>query len=90
MYYNAWKPKNCKECGFEIGVSYVPKSKTPRLESPDGCVRIVESNDIEIFSVKLSYRDNRTIVVKTKTDVVCHHEKRKEKRAVHMARGTSF
>ena len=33
----------------------MPKSKKPQLESPDGCVRIVEGNDIEIFSVKLSY-----------------------------------
>ena len=68
----------------------MPKSKKPRPESPDGCVRIVEGDDIEIFSIKLSYRDKRTIVVKTKTGVVCHHEKCKEKRAVHMASNTSF
>ena len=68
----------------------MPKSKKPRLDSPDGCVRIVEGNEIEIFSIKLSYRDNRMIVAKTKTDVICHHEKCKEKRAVHMSSNTSF
>ena len=68
----------------------MPKSKKPRLGSPDGCVRIVEGSEIEVFSVKLSYRDNRTVVVKSKTDVVCHHQKCKKKRAVHVASKTSF
>lgn len=68
----------------------MPNTKKPRLDSPDGCVRIVESHDVDLYSVKLSYRDNRTIVVKTKTDVLCHHKKCKENRAVHMASTTSF
>lgn len=68
----------------------MPKSKKPRLDSTDTCVRIVEGSEIEVFSVKLSYWDNRTVVVKSKNDVACHHQKCKEKRAVHIASNTSF
>ena len=45
---------------------------------------------MKIFSVELSYRHNRVFVVQDGANFVCHSEKCKEKRAVHMASEVSF
>ena len=63
-YSNAWKPKNCKNCNFEIGGNYVPKAKKRKVASPQS-VLVVDSSQIKIFSVKLNYRESRTFVVKS-------------------------
>ena len=42
------------------------------------------------FSVQLSYRHNRVFVVQDGANFVCHYEKCKEKRAVHMASEVTF
>ena len=55
--FQCLETQELQECGFEIGgsyVVYVPKTRKPRLDSPDCCVRIVEGNEIEIFSIKVS------------------------------------
>ena len=84
-YSNAWKPKNCKNCNFEIGGNYVPKAKKRKVAAPQS-VLVVDSSQIKIFSVKLNYRESRTFVVKSgENELVCHHKKCKDRRAVHMA-----
>ena len=88
---NAWKPKHCQKCSFEIGGSYVPKPKKQKLHvSSDKCVVVVDSADLKIFSVQLSYKHNRVFVVQDGANFVCHYEKCKEKRAVHMASEVTF
>ena len=54
------------------------------------CVPIVDSGDMKIFSVELSYRHNRVFVVQDGVNFVFHSEKCKEKRAVHMASEATF
>lgn len=63
-YSTAWKPKHCKVCGFDIGGSYIPKSKAPRIDNPSGATLLVDNGQMKIFSVKRTYRDNRVIVIK--------------------------
>ena len=90
-YSNAWKPKHCQKCSFEIGGSYVLKPKKQKLHVPsEKCVVIVVSEDMKISSVELSYRHNRVFVVQDGANFVCHSEKCKEKRAVHMASEAAF
>ena len=45
---------------------------------------------MKIFSVKLSYLHSSVFVVQDGANFVCHSEKCKEKRAVHMASETTF
>jgi len=91
-YSNAWKPKTCSNCDYEIGGKYVPKTTTGRkkrkLEWPES-VLVLDSQLMRIYSVKLDHRSNRVFVVKDNTNV-CHHEKCKESRAVHMASAVPF
>ncbi|XP_068736610.1 uncharacterized protein [Montipora capricornis] len=90
-YSNAWKPKHCQKCAHEIGGSYVPKPKKQKLHVPsEKCVVVVDSEDLKIFSVELTYRHNSVCVVQAEGNFVCHSDKCKEKRAVHMASDVSF
>ena len=59
------------------------------MEWPES-VLVVDSQLVRIYSVKLDYRTNRVFVLKDNTNVVCHHEKCKESRAVHMASAVPF
>ena len=89
-YSTAWKPKNCKACDFDIGGSFIPKTKAPRMDNPDGATLLVEDGSLQIYSVKCSYRDNRVIVVKDGDKYLCHHEKCKQLRSVHQHSNSSF
>lgn len=82
-YSNAWKPKNCSKCDFEIGGRHVPKAKRVKSDCPQPVV-IVKSPEMNIYSVKLTPWENRIFVMKSTTgDSVCHHKKCKKNRAVH-------
>ena len=67
-YSNAWKPKTCSECNYEIGGKYVPNttSKKRKLEWPES-VPVVDSQLVRIYSVKLDHRTNRVFVLKDDT-----------------------
>ena len=85
-YSTAWKPKTCKNCNYEIGGSYIPKDKKRKTASPDGAIIVASTKDgVNIFSVKANYRENRVLVVADGNTSVCHHEKCKSARSVHMA-----
>jgi len=90
-YSNAWKLKTCVKCGYEIGSKYVPRTtnKKRELKWPES-VLVVDSQLVRIYLVKLDHRSNRVFVLKDNTSVVCHHEKCKGSRAVHMASAVPF
>ena len=50
----------------------------------------MDSADLKVFSVELSYRHNTVFIVQDGANFVCHSEKCKEKRAVHMASEVAF
>ena len=70
----------------------MPKPKKQKVqEHSTKCVLIVDGGtEIKIFSVKLSPRHNHVFVVQTGDSFVCHSEKCKEKRAVHIASTVPF
>ena len=84
-------PNICPNCGFKIGGKHKPKVKKPKLDTdPPSCVLIVESPQLKLFSVQINSKHNRVFVVQSSSDFVCHSEKCKEKRAVHVASGIPF
>lgn len=70
----------------------MPKPKKQKVqENSTKCVLIVDGDtELKIFSVKLSPRHNHVFVVQTGDSFVCHSEKCKEKRAVHIASTVPF
>lgn len=84
---NTWKAMHCQKCSFETGGSHVPK---PRKHKFHVCLVIVDSEDMKIFSDDLSYRHNRVFVAQDGAHFVCHSDKCKEKRTVHMASEATF
>ena len=65
--------------------------KKPKLDTDaPSCVLIVESPQLKLFSVQINSKHNRVFVVQSSSDFVCHSEKCKEKRAVHVASGIPF
>ena len=57
-------------------------------DSPS-CVLIVDSSRLKLYSM-INSKHNRVFVVQCNSDFVCHSEKCKEKRAVHVASGIPF
>ena len=65
--------------------------KKQKLQVPsEKCVVVMDSEDLKIFSVELTYRHNSVFVVQAEGNFVCHSDKCIEKRAVHMASDVSF
>lgn len=81
VYRNAWKPKTCSSCGFEIGGSYIPKPKKAKLQNPD-CVSLFEHHDGHVYSAKTSPKGDRCFVSCNKNAFMCHNEKCKQSRAI--------
>ena len=78
-------------CRFEIGGKHEPKGKKLKLDTDlPSCVLIVESSQLKLFSVQINSKHNRVFVVQSDSDFVCHSEKCKEKRAVHVVSGIPF
>ena len=69
----------------------VSSSTVPSEKCVVCCVVVVVYSELlKIFSVELTYRHNSVFVVLAEGNFVCHSDKCREKRAVHMASVVSF
>lgn len=51
---------------------------------------MVDSQLVSIYAIKLDHHINRVFVLKDNSNVVCHHEKCKDSRVVHMTSAVLF
>ena len=89
--FKCMEAKKLPKCGFEIGGKHEPKQKKLKSDTDSpSCVLIVESSQLKLYSVQINSKHNRVFVVQCNSDFVCHSEKCKEKRAVHVASDIPF
>ena len=86
QYSTHWKPKECVNCGFELGGNQHAAAKKVKSCCPDA-VLVYQSATEKIFSAKTSSRDDRCFVQQEGETWFCSHNDCKNTRASFVSSG---